>query len=259
MFLEKILKRKRTNMIKAKNILPVEVLKKGITGQAPAVNFKKALFDKRGRALIAEIKRASPSKGLILMEEEPGKRALLYEKNGAAAVSVLTEEDYFLGRLEDLRGVKSQVKIPVLRKDFIIDEYQIYESRYYGADAVLFITSILTDEKLVEFIKLARSLTLFSLVEVHNGKEMQRAISCGADIIGINNRNLNTFRTDLNITLKLSPRCPPGVLLVSESGIKSQEDLEILRTGGVHAFLVGEALMNHPLPGNKIKELLGYG
>ncbi len=193
------------------------------------------------------------------MEEEPEKRALVYQENGAAAVSVLTEENFFLGSLEDLKRVKSMVRIPVLRKDFIIDEYQIYETRCCGADAVLLITSILTNGELAEFIELARSLNLSALVEVHNREELLRALACGAEIIGINNRNLNTFKTDLKVTLALCSEVPPGIVLVSESGLKSHEDLEVLREKGVHAFLIGEALMNHPSPGNKIKELLGHG
>lgn len=222
------------------------------------IDFKEALRQKVGRAIIAEIKRASPSKGMINDERDPGARGRLYEESGASAVSVLTEEHYFRGSLEDLRQVKDSVSIPVLRKDFIIDPYQIYESRLQGADAVLLIVSILEEKELREFIETAKKLYLSPLVEIHTREELKIALDCGADVVGINNRNLKTFKTDIGVTIELSGEVPHHVLLVSESGIKGPEDIERLGQCGVEAFLIGEALMTHPTPGDKIRELLGY-
>ncbi|UNC92607.1 indole-3-glycerol phosphate synthase TrpC [Candidatus Contubernalis alkaliaceticus] len=260
MHLEKIVNRKKISLEFSRRSKPLEKLQEEAAGcSSLPIDFKAALGEKTGRpAVIAEIKRASPSKGMIYDEQDPGFRGRLYEEGGAAAVSVLTEEYYFRGSLEDLREVKDSVSIPVLRKDFIIDSYQIYESRLVGADAVLLIVSILEEKELKEFIETAKNLNLSSLVEVHTREELKIALDCGADVVGINNRDLKTFKTDIGVTMELSKEVPDNVMLVSESGIKSPQDIERLEQCGVTAVLIGEALMAHPTPGEKVRELLGY-
>lgn len=257
MLLEQIVNRKKVSLENSKGRIPLEVLKEEVGTCPPPLDFKEALREKSGRAIIAEIKRASPSKGLICDEKNPESRGRLYEKSGAAAISILTEEDHFRGSLEDLRRVKESVRIPVLRKDFIIDIYQVYESRVHGADAVLLIVSLLAEKELILLLEISRKLNMCALVEVHTGEELKKALECGADVVGINNRDLNTFKTDIGVSLELSGGIPDSVLLVSESGIRSREDIVRLRQSGVDAFLIGEALMIHPSPGDKIVELLG--
>lgn len=259
MFLDKIVNHKKLTLQEKKKTFPLEEVKKLARNCPPVRDFKESLKNNTGReVIIAEIKRASPSKGLICKEEEPENRALVYQESGAAAISVLTEEKYFLGSLKDLNKVKSAVDIPVLRKDFIVDQYQLYESRGEGADAVLLITSILPDIELSSFIEICRKLSMAALVEVHTRDELQRALACGAEIIGINNRNLETFQTNIKVTIDLCSEVPPDVLLISESGIGSNEDIKKLKEKGVYTFLIGEALMDNQNPGQKIKELL-YG
>ena len=257
MVLKKIVSKKKASVEKSRGVKPLEVLKEELKTCPFPLDFRKALREKSGRAIIAEIKRASPSKGLICDEKDPGFRGWLYEKSGAAAISVLTEEEYFRGNLEDLRIVKDSVGIPVLRKDFIIDPYQIYESRVHGADAVLLIVSLLAENELTLFLEICRRLNMCPLVEVHTREELIKALKCGADVVGINNRNLNTFKTDIEVTVELSKEIPGSVLLVSESGIRGREDIVQLGYSGVDAFLIGETLMVHPSPGDKIRELLG--
>ena len=257
MVLKKIVSKKKASVEKSRGEKPLEVLKEELKNCPFPLDFKKGLREKSGRSIIAEIKRASPSKGLIYDEKDPGFRGRLYEKSGAAAISVLTEEEYFRGSLEDLRIVKDSVGIPVLRKDFIIDPYQIYESRVHGADAVLLIVSLLEEKELTLFLEICRRLNMCPLVEVHTREELIKALKCGADVMGINNRNLNTFKTDIEVTVELSKEIPGSVLLVSESGIRGREDIVQLRYSGVDAFLIGETLMVHPSPGDKIRELLG--
>lgn len=257
MHLQKIINSKRVAVEKSMQKTPLKILKDEAEDSPAPLDFKKALREKSGRALIAEIKRASPSRGLIYDEKNPESRGRLYEQAGTAAISVLTEEDYFKGSLEDLRRVKDSVSIPVLRKDFIIDPYQIYESRVHGADAILLIASVLDENQLALFMGKAREMGLCPLVEVHTAEELEIVLKIGADVVGINNRNLNTFQTDIGITLELAREVPRHVLLVSESGIKSREEILRLHRGGVDAFLIGETLMKHPSPVDKIKELLG--
>jgi indole-3-glycerol phosphate synthase len=209
--------------------------------------------------IIAEIKRASPSKGVIKLDFMPAEIARVYEANGAAAVSILTEEKYFKGDIEYLAAIKRNLKIPALRKDFIFDEYQVYESRAYGADAILLIAAILEQERLTGLMALAKELGMSVLVEVHDEKELERVLDTDARVIGINNRDLKTFKTDLNTTVRLVPYVPKDRVLVSESGINTFEDIQFLRQHGVDAFLVGEALMREDNMniGKKLKELRG--
>lgn len=198
--------------------------------------------------LIAEVKRRSPGAGAIRSDLDPVTQALAYQEGGAAALSVLTDGDYFQGSLSDLSAVRDAVRIPVLRKDFIIDAVQISEARAAGADAVLLIVRILEDELLRELREVAESLGMAALVEVHDETELERALTSGAGIVGINNRDLRTFRTDLAVTSRLAPFVPPEVILVSESGISTPDQVAELGTMGADAVLVGESLVRAPDP-----------
>ena len=209
-------------------------------------------------SLIAEIKKASPSAGVIAEKFEPIYLAKVYEESGAAAISVLTEEKFFQGKLEHLKQAKESTTIPVLRKDFIIDEKQIYESRVAGADAILLIVRILTDEHLNSFLKIAQALHMQCLVEVHSEKEAERALKSGAQVIGINNRDLDTFKVDFKNTLRIIERLPElkKRTIVSESGISSAEQVKELKAAGVSAILVGESLLKSRDIGAKIREMM---
>lgn len=220
--------------------------------------FKKAL-NSIGISLIAEIKKASPSKGILNGVIDPVQLAQVYQNAGAAAISVLTESRFFKGNIKDLSAVKEEVCLPVLRKDFIIDPYQIYESRYIGADAVLLIVSVLSPSLLKDFMKLSEELGLDALVEVHSKEELFLALDCGAEIIGINNRDLNTFLVDINTTLELADLVPSSCVLVSESGIYSGIQVKRLAQAGVDAVLVGEALVTASNVDEKVKGLIGRG
>ncbi len=214
---------------------------------------------KTGVSLIAEVKKASPSRGVFVKNFDPVKLAAVYERAGASAISVLTDARFFMGSLHHLKKVREKVKLPVLRKDFIIDPYQIYETAFSGADALLLIAGILEKEELRNFIQLAAALNLDALVEVHTREELEKALCCGAEIIGINNRDLKTFRTDIAITLKLARFVPQDCVLVSESGISSGEDVKRLAEAGVDAILVGEALVTNPDITDKVRELIKGG
>ena len=212
----------------------------------------------RGRpAVIAEIKRASPSKGLLRDPFRPAEIAQSYAGAGATCLSVLTDRDFFQGSEDYLREARAACNLPVLRKDFIIDPYQVYEARLIGADCILLIVAALEDARLLELERLAMDLDLDVLVEVHDAAELQRALSIGATLIGVNNRNLRTFETRLDTTLNLLPQIPAGCTVVTESGIHTPADVALMRAHGVHAFLVGEAFMRAPDPGAKLAELFG--
>lgn len=222
-------------------------------------NFSAALLREYGtrNRIVAEIKKASPSQGVIRNDFDPQDIAASYEKNGAVAISVLTDETFFQGSLDHLAAVKRSVTIPVLRKDFILDPYQIYEARACGADAVLLIVAILDDHGLGLLLRLCADLGLSALVEVHDHEELTRAIGAGSRIIGINNRNLKSFSTDIRTTLSLMPSIPADVAVISESGIRSAEEIATLRAAGVDAFLIGETLMQSTSPGNTLRGLVG--
>jgi indole-3-glycerol phosphate synthase len=205
------------------------------------------------------VKSRSPSRGRIREDFDPFKIAAIYQENGAAAVSVLTDEEFFEGDRRYLSGIRKAVDLPLLRKDFIIDPYQIYETRMLGGDALLLIARLLAEEHLREYIRLAESVDLSPLVEVHTREELDKALASGAEIIGINNRDLKTFSTDLGVTLDLAPFIPGDRLVVSESGINTRGDIEILMKAGIHSFLVGEALMRAEDIGGKLRELLDRG
>lgn len=228
--------------------------------RAPAApSFAAALQQENGVALICEIKRASPSRGIIRDNADAAEIASIYASGGAVAISVLTDERFFGGSLEDLTVVAKTVNLPVLRKDFIIDPYQLYEAQAAGAAAVLLIVAALEDEALYQLYTLAGELGLACLVEVHTKAELDRALRLGARIIGINNRDLRTLKTDLATTAKLVPFIPPGVLTVSESGIRSRAHVVWLASLGVDAALVGEVLMAASDPRQKLAELAGRG
>ncbi len=208
--------------------------------------------------LITEVKKASPSRGVICSDFDPVKIARTYAENGASAISVLTETRHFQGSMNYLRDIKSALGSrcpPLLRKDFIIDPYQIYQSRAYGADSLLLIAAILKPEELTSLLKLSHGLGMNCLVEVHNEAEVGVAMKSNAGIIGINNRDLTTFRVDLTTTGRLRPLIPAGRIVVSESGIKDRNDVEMLKEWGVNAVLIGEALMSAPDIAARMKEL----
>ncbi|MCK4739048.1 MAG: indole-3-glycerol phosphate synthase TrpC [Deltaproteobacteria bacterium] len=232
---------------------------KALAKISPKVRDFKGVLKSGSVNIIAEVKHASPSKGLLSPDFDPVLIAKNYEENGASAISVLTEENFFKGNLGHLIKVRENVSVPVLMKDFIIDPYEIYSARISGADAVLLIVSILSKARLTELIELARELNIATIVEVHSKIDLGLALELGADIIGINNRDLNTFETDITTTIELVKDIPDGVLVVSESGISSAEDIKKLKEAGVSAFLVGEALMKDGQSGEKLKELLGAG
>ena len=207
--------------------------------------------------IIAEIKRASPSKGTIRAEAEPAQIAQQYEAGGAAAISVLTEEDRFRGTLEDLRAVRRASRLPLLRKDFIFDEFQLYESAAAGADALLLIVAALDDDQLARLIHITEQvLRMDALVEVHTREELERAHACGATLIGVNNRDLHSFDVSLKTSVELAQDAPPGLSLVSESGLRTGADLRRLRALGYTGFLIGETLMRAAEPQKALQELL---
>ena len=219
-------------------------------------NFRAALLA-RTPAIIAEVKKASPSKGLLSHHFDALRIARQYEFGGAAAVSVLTDETFFQGRLADLEAARSGISLPVLRKDFTIAMPQILQAAAHGADAILLIAAILTENQIRDFRDAAASLRMAALVEVHDRRELDMAIAAGADIIGVNNRNLNTFEVTLETSLRLAEHMPDGVVRVSESGIHNKADIATLRAAGYTAFLVGEHLMTSGNPEAALEELVG--
>jgi indole-3-glycerol phosphate synthase len=221
--------------------------------------FQRALREKSrdGIAVIAELKKASPSKGLIRAEFDPGALARELETAGATALSVLTDADFFQGSLENLRFASAAVKLPCLRKDFIVDEFQILEARANCADAVLLIVAALTQAELTVFSQCARDRGLDVLCEVHDEEELQRALDAGCELIGVNSRDLRTFQVDLHTALRLAEKFPPNVVRVAESGIRSGQDVTRLREAGYDAFLIGESLMRAERPGDTLRMLMG--
>lgn len=212
-----------------------------------------------GIRIISEVKKASPSKGVIRENFNPIEIAKIYESSGAAAMSVLTDEKYFQGSLDYLKDIRTQSNLPILRKDFTLGEYDIYEARAAGADAVLLIAAILEEIELNGLLTVADRLGMTALVEVHDEEEMDAALGTGATVIGVNNRDLSTFNTDIETTKRLATMVPSDCVLVSESGINTPEDIRYLKDAGANAFLIGEALMREDDIGAKLKELIGSG
>jgi indole-3-glycerol phosphate synthase len=253
--LDEIIAQKREEVEQRKKVAPTTYLQERIARQKPALDLALALKSDHIR-LIAEVKQASPSRGVLSLNLNPTELAQTYAEGGAAAISVLTEANYFMGSIEHLAAIKEVVGLPLLRKDFIFDLYQVYESRAYGADALLLIAAILSQGQLKELVSLSHSVGLKCLVEVHNEGDMERAVLSAAEIIGINNRDLNTFAVDINTTRRLLPLVPKERITVSESGIKNRKDIEKLRKWRVDAVLVGEALVTASDVRAKMKELL---
>jgi len=253
--LDKIIAQKREEVEQRKKIATTTYLQERVAQQNPPLDLTLALKGDHIR-LIAEVKQASPSRGVLSPNLNPTKLAQTYAEGGAAAISVLTEANYFMGSIDHLAAIREVVKLPLLRKDFVFDPYQVYESRAYGADALLLIAAILSQKQLEELVSLSRNLGLECLVEVHNEGEVEKAVLSEAEIIGINNRDLNTFTVDIDTTHRLRPLIPQKRIVVSESGIKSRKDIEKLGKWGVDAILVGEALVTAGDVLAKMKELL---
>lgn len=256
--LSEIIKTKLVEVEACKQIAPEEVVRKVALKMNAPLGFKKALISKNKKGLpgvIAEIKRASPSKGIIREDFDPVRIAKSYEKGGAACLSVLTDEFFFQGSFEYLVQVKNSCDLPVLRKDFIIDPYQVHETAAWGADAMLLISAILTEQEMLELNELAQDYGLDVLVESHNEEELSKALKLPGAMIGINNRNLENFTVDLNTTIRLKKLVDRDQILVTESGILTPEDVEFMLSNGVKNFLIGEMFMRQPDPGQKLKDV----
>ena len=263
--LERILHRKAEEVRVRQAVKPLSELKSYLAAAPPTRGFIKAMEAKLREklpAVIAEVKKASPSKGVLRADFDPEAIAKSYQTGGAACLSVLTDVDFFQGNDAYLTAARSACSLPVLRKDFIIDAYQIYEARALGADCVLLIAAALPDQRLLEFDQLASEIGLDVLIEVHDEPEMQRALACKSRLIGVNNRNLRTFETSLDTSLALFERharvfgsATPDRIFVTESGIRAAGDVQKMRAAGIHGFLVGEAFMRAPHPGLALQNI----
>lgn len=256
--LAQILEHKRREVAEAQARTPFAELESQLP-TAPAVRpFAQALKREDGCvAVIAEVKKASPSKGVIREQFDPLHIAEVYARNGASAISVLTDQRFFHGHLDYLRAIRQRVPVPVLRKDFLISRYQVLEARVAGADAVLLIVAALEDEPLADLLAYTRELDMDALVEVHTEEDLRRALRAGATVIGINNRDLSTFHTTLEVTERLAPLVPSDCVCVSESGIENAEDVRRVARAGAHAVLVGESLMRAEDVGARLREMAG--
>jgi indole-3-glycerol phosphate synthase len=253
-FLEKILEEKRREVARLAHDPGPRTLEDMARRSPTARDFRGAL---QGRiAIVSEVKRKSPSKGTLLEGADPGALSALYEAHGASAVSVLTDRNFFGGDLADLEAVKTRVGLPVLRKDFLIDPIQVHESRAAGADAVLLIVRILGDEELDSLLRCAEEHGMAALVEVHTEVELSRALRAGATAIGVNSRDLETFTVDLARAREIFRHVPGGVIAIAESGIATEEDIAALAKAGYRAFLIGEALVTSPSPGDTLRRFL---
>lgn len=257
MILDTIIGHKLKELEFDKNSVPLSTLHSKLNSLHPTKDFMEAISKTGEMNLIAEVKKKSPSKGIIRAEFDPIRIAETYEEFGASAISILTDVRFFDGKLEYLTAIREVVDVPLLRKDFTIDPYHIYQSRVGGADAILLIVAALTSMQLQEFIDIASSLSMASVVEVHTEEELEIALDVGAEIIGINNRNLKTFQTDLDTTFRLYELIPGNIVVISESGILSREDVKKLEQVGLNAILVGESLMRSPEIGEQIIKLMG--
>ncbi len=260
--LKKIIKRKAEEVAERQRVTPTEVLNNSLSQAPPVRGFINSIAQKIsiGKAgVIAEVKRASPSKGIIRKDFQPAEIAQSYAQAGAACLSVLTDIDFFQGADEYLQQARAACMLPVIRKDFFIDPYQVYEARTLGADCILLIAACLSDEQMDELNGLAHNLGMDVLIEVHNAEELQRTLPLNNRLIGINNRNLRSFETSLETTINLLKQIPDDRIVVTESGIHTQKDVQLMRQNGVNAFLVGEAFMRADDPGAKLDELFGLG
>lgn len=260
--LKELVSKKKEKILSAKATLPLDILKEKVGSlTSPTRPFLKSISKPNDISLIAEIKKASPSSGVIREDFNPSEISRIYEDSGVQAISVLTEEDYFQGDIAYLQRIRDEVKLPLLRKDFILEDYQVYESRLFGADAILLIAGLLSKEDLSGLLDLANGLGLDCLVEVHNEKELKKALSIKKVApfgIGINNRDLHTLNVDFHVTEKLFPLVPKEKTIVIESGIKKYEDVLFLKILGVKAVLIGEAFMAAGDIKTKVKEIMGW-
>jgi len=256
MIIDQIVATVRQELVRRKNQTPLSELERLVDNSGAPQDFGAALRGE-GIKFIAEIKRASPSKGWLCPDLDVATLARSYARGGAAAISVLTEPNWFKGGFTDLAAARRATHLPLLCKDFVLDPYQVYEARAFGADAVLLITALLSSSELSALIEIAQGLGMAALSEVHTEPEVKRALGAGANLVGINNRNLADFGVDLGTTLKLRPLIPPDVAVVSESGIKSYADISALQAAGINAVLVGETLVSSPDPEAKLRELRG--
>lgn len=241
--LQKIVENTETNLVQKKGELSLEQIKTALDDlHLPRGRFKENISNK-DEAIIAEIKKASPSAGVISADFDPIKKAIEYEAFGASALSILTEEDFFMGSVSYLKDVKKITNLPILRKDFMIDEYQIYESKLIGADCILLIASILSDQQIKDFINISQQLELDYLIEVHDENELRRVEHFEDALIGVNNRNLKTFEVDLDNSVRLRNAFKQKNIFIAESGIKSREDINYLKLNNINVFLIGESLM----------------
>ena len=257
--LKKIVDVERKDLERRRAAAPLSDLERLVkdVGSPPPLNLAGSLMGDSTR-VIAEVKRATPSKGVLREDIDAGALATTYADNGAAAISVLTNGPFFQGSLGDMSSIHGAVRsrnVPILRKDFLFDPYQVWEARAHGADAVLLIVAMLSPAQMSELMDAARRLWMQCLVEVHTERELETAVGAGAEIVGINNRDLHTFTTDLAVTERLAPRVPPDRIVVSESGISSREDVARVARAGAHAILVGEALVTSDDPGARLREL----
>lgn len=257
MILDKIVNHKKKKIEEEKKNISIDKLISQISNPSITRDFKQSIKGKNQLSIIAEVKRASPSKGIIREDFDPLAIAQCYEKNKVEAISVLTEEQFFQGHNQYLLDIKKTTTVPILRKDFMIDPYQIYQSKVLGADVILLIVSILSKKELTDFQDIAKKIGLQCLVEVHNQMELEMALSAEADIIGINNRDLKTFETTLKTTEKLMPFIPKDKVVISESGINTREDMAFLQGLGVDGVLIGESLMRAKSIDRKLMELRG--
>lgn len=255
--LDRIIDARRVSIAHRKRVLPEVALKIAVEKKAPPVRDFAAALSRDALNVIAELKKASPSLGLIREEYAPSALAAQLQQAGAAALSVLTEEDFFSGSLADLKDARKVAQIPVLRKDFIIDPWQVWEARAAAADSFLLIAAVLRDELLSELLELGRSLNMEPLVEVHSRAELDRVLGLGARIIGVNNRDLRNFEVHLETSLELVEAIPEDCVAVSESGLRAHDDLARLRGAGFDAFLIGEHLMKSADPGATLRTFLG--
>ncbi len=255
--LERILESKREEVARARREFPLAAVRERSLYAEPRRGFHAALQRGRSRRIIAEIKKASPSRGVIREDFSPARHAREYQGAGAVCISVLTDERFFAGSLQFLVDVRAACEVPLLRKDFVFDEYQIVEARAAGADAILLIVAALDSGRLAELLAVARHEQLDVVTEVHDESEFELALAAGAKLVGINNRDLTTFHTSTDVTRRLAATAPSGLTLVSESGLGSVDELAELERLGVDAFLIGEALMAAPDPGAALEALLG--
>ena len=256
--LDRIVAVRRMAVETARQVTPAKLLEERATSAPPVRDFRAAL-SRDGLNVIAECKKASPSRGLLRAAYNPAALAPAYEAAGACALSVLTEPEFFQGSLEDLTVARQVCCLPVLRKDFVFSQYQLLEARVAGADAFLLIVAVLSQEDLRALLVCGEELGMAALVEAHTEEEVARAVDAGADIIGINNRNLKTFEVDAGLSERLRARVPDSCVVVSESGLESAEELQRLRAVGFDAFLIGTHLMQAPDPGAALRALIGPG